>query len=728
LIQVTTIEKFLPFHAACAQGHIEILKLLVNFKNSFEKEQQTYDKVYSDASNQKYLSPFDLNALDVNEQSGLYAAVQGNRNVICEFLLNLKLKKLTDKDISKHEEAVRKQNSKIPSESSSLFNLSSILSPNTQSVQPSSSISFFSQLKNVLLDSSPKPQDSFVINYTKSSPFQDHHKETLFDHEHIAEEESDMSTGTDTAELSSNATVYFNPININNYSKFGTTCLHEAVKNRNFPLVQLLVAKGANVNLPIYEPLAQLSTVEQTPSNLSTSGGGGGGATPTVISPAPKIVSNALCEALKSQDEQTFAFLVSLFKFDEESMRLVLKLCKECLASQTGMSKFARKAVPYLIKLKIVNDTEHKVNLKNKLSSKLLAIYQNSGSSDESSANHTIDSGLVLNWSGLDPKLDRMYESWLLNATKYFKFPVRQADTTQTGGTATPLATPQTEEINMNSFMQASIREETNLLVNLKKLHLHTITRCDLSANQLESLPFALFQIETLKYLKLSGNGLRRLPAGKSKELDDVNILLINNENLYWTCNQLEEIELDNNQLVELPAQLFLIKSLKHVNVSNNTLEALPIEMWQAPSLFDLNASFNRLTHLPIVNCDYFFYKENMSKNQRSRAYTSPTMTSGSSSQVASSGGRTTRRDEARTRTRTVQDHPLNGSGNNKPVKSMPNSRSMNLISAHKEKPVFKANIWHMHSVNTSGKFYKVYFLAFAYKKKKTTTYKTKTF
>jgi Leucine-rich repeat (LRR) protein len=683
LIQVTTIEKFLPFHAACSQGHLEILKLLVNFKNSFEKEQQTYDKVYSDANNHNYLSPFDLNALDVNEQSGLYAAVQANRNAICEFLLNLKFKKLTEKDMTRHEEIIRKQNSKIPTESSSLFNLSSILSPNSQSVQPSSSASFFSQLKNVLLDTSPKPQDTFVINYSKNSPFQDQHKETLFDHGQI-EEETEMSTETDNQQ----AVVFFNPLNINNYSKLGTTCLHEAVKNRNFPLVQLLISKGANVNLPIYEPSSQVPP-EQKSSTLSTSNA------PVAVPPQPKLASNVLCEALKNQDEQTFAYLVNLFKFDEESTRLILRLCKELLA-QGSMNKFARKAVPYLIKLKIVNDSEFKINLKNKLSAKLLAIYQNCN--DDASS--TLDSGLVLNWNNMDPKLDRIYESWLLNAIKYFKFPVR-LDTSQTANT--PVATPQTEEISMNTFLQANAREETNLLINLKKLHLHTITRCDLSANQLESLPFALFQIETLKFLKLSGNYLKRLPTGKSKELDDVNILLINNENLYWSCNQLEEIELDNNQLVELPAQLFLIKSLKHVNASNNHLESLPIEMWQAPSLFDLNVSFNRLTHLPIVNCEYFFYKDNMSKNQRSRAYTSPTVMNTSQSSQASSGGRTNRRDEARARTRTVQDHPLNGNAS-KTGKSLSNSRSMNLISSHKEKPVFKANIWHMHSVNTSSK------------------------
>ena len=672
---------------------MEILRQLIDFKNADAKE-ITYDKIYSDPSGQKYLSPFDLNALDVNDQSGLYSAVQGNRNQVCEFLLNLKLKKLTDKEILRHEETVRRQNARIPTENSSLFNLSSILSSNqpTNSQQPSISTSFFNQLKNVLLENTTKTYDSYVINYTKSNAFQDYHKETLFDHDQLVEETENEAKDVDqnSAERN-NQDIYLNPINLNQYSKFGTTCLNEAIKNRNLPLVQLLISKGANVNLPIYESQSQSSENASNSTSIIVN------STPTT---PPKIISNCLCETLKYQDEAIFAYLVDFFHFNDESFRLTLRFCKEhLLQAAHAKTSFAKKVIAFLLKSKIVHDSEYKVNLKNKLSARLLAIFQttnNENSSSSSSSQSSVDSGLILNWNGLDPKLDKLYESWLLNATKYSKFPTKMNMEPVAG---TPLTTPQSEDLNLNST-----RDETNLLINVKKLHLHTITRVDLSNNCLEQLPFALFQIETLRYLKLSDNRLKKLPTGKNKDLDDVNILLINNENLYWTCNQLEEIDLDNNQLHELPAQLFLIKSLKHLNVSSNCLEALPIEMWQAPTLFDMNASFNRLSYLPIVNCDYFFYKENMSKNSRSRAYTNP-----AASQQSISSGRMTRRDEARQRTRTVQDHPLNSNSasGNKIIKALPNSTSQNLIVSHKEKPVFKANIWHKHSINMSGKYLK---------------------
>jgi hypothetical protein len=71
---------------------------------------------------------------------------------------------------------------------------------------------------------------------------------------------------------------------------------------------------------------------------------------------------------------------------------------------------------------------------------------------------------------------------------------------------------------------------------------------------------------------------------------------------LTWPCNNLSEIDLDNNQLKSLPFQLFQLKSLKHLNVSGNKLAHLPEEVWEAPSLVELNASFNLLSSLPIAS------------------------------------------------------------------------------------------------------------------------------
>lgn len=94
---MSTIEKFLPFHAACSQGHLDVLKLLI------EHRSPSLDQVYYDARGNRYASTFDVNACDVNEQSGLFAAVLANRLDVVRYLLDIKLRKLTDAECERIE-------------------------------------------------------------------------------------------------------------------------------------------------------------------------------------------------------------------------------------------------------------------------------------------------------------------------------------------------------------------------------------------------------------------------------------------------------------------------------------------------------------------------------------------------------------------------------------------------------------------------------------------------
>lgn len=125
---MTTIEKFLPFHAACSQGHLDVLKLLVEYRSS------SLNRVYFDSRGNRYLSTFDLNATDVNDQSGLFAAVLANRFEIVQYLLDVKLKLLSDSDCEKMESKIRRSfpsNALIGSKSvpANLGNHSGVYSP-----------------------------------------------------------------------------------------------------------------------------------------------------------------------------------------------------------------------------------------------------------------------------------------------------------------------------------------------------------------------------------------------------------------------------------------------------------------------------------------------------------------------------------------------------------------------------------------------------------------------
>jgi len=139
-----------------------------------------------------------------------------------------------------------------------------------------------------------------------------------------------------------------------------------------------------------------------------------------------------------------------------------------------------------------------------------------------------------------------------------------------------------------------------------KKLHLYVITRLDLSDNQLTQIPFTVFQIESLKLLKLSSNRLTELPTAANALDDKHRPKTTQQQAAAWACHNLEEAYFDHNQLLSLPFQLFQLRSLKHLNVSNNQLQAVPEQLWSAPQLLELNAAFNRLQVLPLVSKQAF--------------------------------------------------------------------------------------------------------------------------
>ena len=258
-----TIEKFLPFHAVCSQGHLDILKLLVNFNkphatlNTVENVSTCASgeqiRVYTGANGQKYASMFDLNARDDNDLTGLYTAVLASKYDICEYLLNLRVKQLTEQDLARmqqEKESKNKAKLKNAESSNSISLFSSLLSSlssddinqNISGSSGSSSNSFFDQLKNVFLD--PKPTVD-TVEAVKSMP-----------------DQAEPITPTAEAICDENA-AYFNPINVNAYSKFGSTCLHEAIRSKQYALVNLLLNNGADANLPIYDTHIASSQVMQ---------------------------------------------------------------------------------------------------------------------------------------------------------------------------------------------------------------------------------------------------------------------------------------------------------------------------------------------------------------------------------------------------------------------------------------------------------------------------------
>ena len=112
---------------------------------------------------------------------------------------------------------------------------------------------------------------------------------------------------------------------------------------------------------------------------------------------------------------------------------------------------------------------------------------------------------------------------------------------------------------------------------------LAAVTQVDLSSNQLQELPLALFQLPFLIKVDVSKNNLEFLPtAGK----------------LGWKCFHLVELRVKHNRLKSIPEGVFKLPRLRELEVSHNHIESIPVAMWLAPKLTVLRLSYNRLVKL----------------------------------------------------------------------------------------------------------------------------------
>ncbi|XP_065157528.1 leucine-rich repeat serine/threonine-protein kinase 1 isoform X3 [Atheta coriaria] len=88
LVQHHTVEKWLPIHAATINGHVHVLELLLNFTYP-----EMLMKKYKDSTRQwEYYMPFDINERDASGQNILYmACLHGNKKIL-NAILKFKVK------------------------------------------------------------------------------------------------------------------------------------------------------------------------------------------------------------------------------------------------------------------------------------------------------------------------------------------------------------------------------------------------------------------------------------------------------------------------------------------------------------------------------------------------------------------------------------------------------------------------------------------------------------
>lgn len=166
-------------------------------------------------------------------------------------------------------------------------------------------------------------------------------------------------------------------------------------------------------------------------------------------------------------------------------------------------------------------------------------------------------------------------------------------------------------QIRTQWLIDASLHLNPKLKQNPRSydIALYAITRLDVSNNSLTTIPLAVFQLHSLRYLNISQNKIEKLPIpSESAATKMQRRKSINTDELNYNCPVLEELYLQDNRLDHIPECIFRLPSLYTLVVANNKLQCLPYNMWLAPKLKELNASFNLLKELPINSMEVKCY------------------------------------------------------------------------------------------------------------------------
>lgn len=122
----------------------------------------------------------------------------------------------------------------------------------------------------------------------------------------------------------------------------------------------------------------------------------------------------------------------------------------------------------------------------------------------------------------------------------------------------------------------------------------------DLSGNQIESLPAELGKLKSLTTINLSGNKLKEVDLGQlewltvcnlsSNQLKQFPVLPIGKE-----THHLAEVNLEKNQIKEIPTSLVNQAGLKSINLGDNQIELVPQFLAKCAKLKEINLKENPL-------------------------------------------------------------------------------------------------------------------------------------
>jgi Leucine-rich repeat (LRR) protein len=131
-----------------------------------------------------------------------------------------------------------------------------------------------------------------------------------------------------------------------------------------------------------------------------------------------------------------------------------------------------------------------------------------------------------------------------------------------------------------------------------------TITRLNLSYQNLTEIPAVVFEMENLKVLNLNNNKITEIPA-EIGNLIHLEKLILSNNKIVDVADEighlkaLKRLSLRTNKIDQLPASIGDLESLEVLKIGYNQLVELPDELCQLKNLTQLYTEYNRLEFLP---------------------------------------------------------------------------------------------------------------------------------
>ncbi|XP_019766471.2 leucine-rich repeat serine/threonine-protein kinase 1 isoform X4 [Dendroctonus ponderosae] len=474
LVQQHTVERWLPIHAACINGHYAILELLFYFPYPTRVLRK-----YRDASEQwEYYMPFDINERDATGQNILYvASLLGNKKLI-DVILHFKVKA-------------------------------------TRIIQSGSSEDDLTPLsESVVSPTRRRISDGIMSIMSKLHISKDCSADNEFD----------------------GNTKPVCPLRIDMYCNNNTeTALHAGIRGKHYDITLALLNAGANANA-IIKPYHNMNDDVSSCS----------------IEDDLNYTSSGLVEACRNRDVPIVDLLLKRGARDDDCKALVIAVTNK---DETLIAK--------LLSTKAHPDPEYKINKKSmteNINSTHITMFANISSLTYSSL--FPNTPTMINWHNQKCGLSEIKLQWLIDAA-----------------------------LNLNPKLKQNPRSYD--------IALFSITRLDVSNNNISQIPLGVFQLQSLKYLNLSQNRIEILPIPEVPPVKKGSKRKVRKENLSYCCPLLEELYLQENRLNQVPDAIFKLPNLITLVISNNKLQHLPYDMWMAPKLKELNASFNLLKELP---------------------------------------------------------------------------------------------------------------------------------